>query len=148
LKIGMSQNTQGQGAARRLHRREAIERQHRGHIQGQRLDVVNGQRRAIGIGKLVQIANDGTGDVSNDFLAFAPNDARDSARILDIGQVVGQKFFTFADAHRVHLGAIPQEPFLIHGGEHPPDDNGHVRKLFLNRARHAFGARIGSGGQE
>ena len=63
----------------------------------------------------------GPGDILDDFLAVAPDEAGDARRLVEMVQIVRQQFLAFADAHGVNVGTILQNPVLIHRGKHAAD---------------------------
>ena len=135
-------------AARSLHRAKFFQRQDGRHIKRQGFDVVNGQRRPVGIRKLVQILDDRAGDVFDDFLAVAPDQASDFGRVVEMVQIVRQQFLAFADAHGVNPRTILQNPFLVHRGENAAADDRHIRHHAFDHLRHAFDAGISCRGQK
>ncbi len=135
-------------AARRLHRAKFFQRQHGRHVERQRFDVVNRQRRPVGIRKLVQILDDGAGNVFDDCLAVAPDQAGHACRIVQVVKIVRQQFLAFADAHGVNPGTILQNPFLVHRGENAATDDRHVRHHVFDHLGHAFYAGISRRGQK
>ena len=135
-------------AARRLHRAEFFQRQHRRHVERQRFDVINRQRHPVGIWKLVQILDDRAGDVLDDFFTVAPDQPGDAGRRGEVVQIIRQQFFALAHAHGVNVWTILQNPLLVHRGKNAAADDRNIRQLVLDHLRHAFHAGISRRGQK
>ena len=135
-------------AARRLHGAEFFQRKNGRHVERQRFNVINRQRRPVGIRKLVQILDDRAGDVLDDFPAIAPDETGHACWIVQVVKIVRQKFFAFAHAHGVNAGTILQNPLLVHRGKNSAADDRNIWQLALDHLGHALHSGISRRGQK
>ena len=92
-------------AARRLHRREAIQRQHGRDVERHRLDEVERQALAVGKGQLVEIARQRpVRVVAERAVLLLPGDASHRVGIVQALEQVDDELPTVAAAHEVTSG--------------------------------------------
>ena len=75
--------------ARGLHGAEAIERQHRRHVERHRFDVVDRQAPTVGKRELVEVLNQRSRRVDHDLAVTSPHQAQHRSGIVKVVQVVG-----------------------------------------------------------
>src|ERR1039457_788163 len=73
-------------ASRSLHRAEFVEREDGGDVQGQGLDVVDGQALPVRVGELVQVLDKGTGAVVDDLGAVTPDQPGYGTGVVEVAQ--------------------------------------------------------------
>ncbi|ALA57134.1 hypothetical protein NITMOv2_0698 [Nitrospira moscoviensis] len=93
-------------AARRLHRREAFHREHRGHVQRHGLHEIQLEIFPVGEGPLIELALHGTTRILHDRPVFHPSQAGNVLRILKPIQQVEQQLFAVPATDEIDLGTL------------------------------------------
>ena len=106
-------------AARRLHRGEAIQRQHGRDIERHRLDEVERQALAVGEGPLVEIARQRpVRVVAERAVLFLPRDASHRVGIVQALEQIDDELLAVAPAHEVDFRALRLDQWRVQRREH------------------------------
>ncbi len=136
-------------AARRLHRGEAIQRQHGRDIERHRLDEVERQALAVGKGPLVEIARQRpVRVVAEGAVLLLPGDASHRVGIVQVLEQVDDELLAVAPAHEVDFLALRLDQWRVQRREHPAERQLDVGIGRAQLPRQDLGVGIARGRQE
>ena len=122
---------------------EFVQGEHRRDIQGQRLDVVDGEAGPVGVRELIQVPDERPGGVVDHLAGMPPNQGEDGAGIIQVAHVVRQQLFALPHPHAVEVGAVLEDAVRIHGGKRAADDEGNFRRRQLKLPGQTLKGRVG-----
>ena len=136
-------------AARRLHRGEAIQRQHGRDVERHRLDEVERQALAVGEGPLVEIARQRpVRVVAERAVLLLPGDASHRVGIVQALEQIDDELLAVAPAHEVDFLALRLDQRRVQRREHPAERQLDVGIGRAQLPREDLGVGIARGRQE
>ena len=145
----VAEHTGPRTAARRLHRGEAIQRQHGRDVERHRLDEVERQALAVGEGPLVEVARQRpVRVVAERAVLLLPGDAGHRVGIVQVLEQVDDELLAVAAAHEVDFRALRLDQRRVQRREHPAERqlDGGIGRAQL--PREDLGVGIARGRQE